>query len=51
MVRPGRPLRRSARRYSSQRDEFHHMEMPRPSLLLLARKANGGLVEWNHGQP
>ncbi len=26
--RPGRPLRRSARRYSSQRDEFHLKEMP-----------------------
>jgi len=25
---PGRPLRRSTRRNSSQRDEFHLMEMP-----------------------
>ncbi len=30
MGRPGRPLRRSTRRYSSQRDEFHRLEMPRP---------------------
>src|SRR5436309_9311620 len=31
MGRPGRPLRRSTRRYSSQRDEFHRMEM-RPAI-------------------
>jgi len=31
MGRSGRPLRRSTRRDWSQRDEFHHVEMPRPS--------------------
>jgi len=30
--RPGRPLRCSARRYSSQRDEFRREEMPRPAI-------------------
>src|SRR6266542_6449604 len=31
MGRPGRPLRRSARRYSSQRHESHRMKMTRPA--------------------
>jgi len=30
MGRRGRPLRRSTRRNSSQRDEFHRKEMPQP---------------------
>src|SRR5437867_1781596 len=32
MSRPARPLRRSARRDSSQRDEFHRVEMPCPAI-------------------
>src|SRR3989442_391376 len=32
MGRPARALRRSTRRYSSQRDEFHRMELPRPAI-------------------
>jgi len=32
MGRPARPLRRSMRRYSLQRDEFHRMEMRRPAI-------------------